>query len=109
MGTLNQSQSAAVQGIEISRERAGEFDHFARKYGFQYSLLQEENDPQKYFLTFRQRDINLLEMAVTDMMHDKTREWGDLTELLEQAKDRAFQVTAPAKKLEQKGKEIMER
>lgn len=93
---LEQSQKSPVQGIEISHERAEEFDRFAKKYGFEYSLIREENDPQKYFLTFRQRDIGQLEMVVTDMMGDKTKNWDDLAEMMDHAREQAFQaVKAP--------------
>ena len=71
---LSQGQQAAIQGIEVSPQRISEFDHFAKKYGLQYSVIQEENDPTKLFITFRQKDIEKLDMAVTDMMKDRTRE-----------------------------------
>lgn len=100
---LSHGQDIPIQGVEISAERVSEFDRFARKYGFQYSLLQQENDPDKYFLTFRQRDIGKLEMVITDMMGDKSREWDDLKETLEHAKERAFEVRE--KSHERPGKE----
>lgn len=89
---LSQGQQAAIQGVEVSPQRISEFDHFAKKYGLQYSVIQEENDPTKLFITFRQKDIEKLDMAVTDMMKDRTREWNDLGDALEQARERAFSV-----------------
>ena len=100
---LSQGQATPIQGVEVSAERVSEFDKFAKKYHFQYSLLQQENDPDKYFLTFRQRDIGKLEMVITDMMGDKSREWDDLKETLEHAKERAFEVRE--KSHERPGKE----
>lgn len=89
---LSQRQTTSIQGVEIGAERVEEFDRFAKKYGLQYSLIRQENDPEKYFLTFRQRDIGKLEMAVTDMMGDKSREWNDLKEALEQAREKSFEI-----------------
>ena len=106
---LSQGQKAAIQGIEVPQERLAEFDRFARKYGLQYSVIQEENDPQTFFLTFRQRDINRLEMAVTDMMKDKTRSWEDLPELMKQAKEKAFSVQQPDKATEKTAERTAEK
>lgn len=89
---LSQGQQSAIQGIEVSPQRISEFDHFAKKYGLQYSVIQEENDPTKLFITFRQKDIEKLDMAVSDMLKDRTREWNDLGDALEQARERAFSV-----------------
>ena len=58
---LSQNQRAAIQGVEVKKERIAEFDRFAQKYGLQYTAIEEENDPNMVFLTFRQRDIDKLD------------------------------------------------
>ena len=103
---LSQNQRAAIQGVEVKKERIAEFDRFAQKYGLQYTAIEEENDPNMVFLTFRQRDIDKLDMAVTDMLKDKTKSWNDLEDAMQQAKEKAFLLRQAAKEVEQAVREV---
>lgn len=105
---LSQNQQAAIQGVEVKKERIAEFDRFAQKYGLQYTAIEEENDPNMVFLTFRQRDIDKLDMAVTDMLKDKTKSWNDLEDAMQQAKEKAFLLRQAAKEVEQAVREVEE-
>ena len=90
----------------MKKERIAEFDRFAQKYGLQYTAIEEENDPNMVFLTFRQRDIDKLDMAVTDMLKDKTKSWNDLEDAMQQAKEKAFLLRQAAKEVEQAVREV---
>ena len=103
---LSQNQGAAIQGVEVKKERIAEFDRFAQKYGLQYTAIEEENDPNMVFLTFRQRDIDKLDMAVTDMLKDRTKSWNDLEDAIQQAKEKAFLLQQAAKKTEHAIREV---
>ena len=103
---LSQNQRAAIQGVEVKKERIAEFDRFAQKYGLQYTAIEEENDPNMVFLTFRQRDIDKLDMAVTDMLKDRTKSWNDLEDAIQQAKEKAFFLRQAAKEVEQAVREV---
>lgn len=69
-------------------------------------MVEEENDPNMVFLTFRQRDIDKLDMAVTDMLKDKTKSWNDLEDAMQQAKEKAFLLRQAAKEVEQAVREV---
>lgn len=98
---LSQGQRTTIQGVEVKPERIAEFDKFARKYDLQYSIIQQENDPGMVFLTFRQRDIDKLEMAATDMLKDKSRDWRDMGDLIERAREKAYAFNKAEKQVEQ--------
>jgi hypothetical protein len=79
-----------TQGIEVSKDQMCGFDKYARKYHFEYSLVQEKNDPNLYFFTFKAKDISIMDMAMKDYLKDRTIDHGDLKERIEHAKEEAF-------------------
>lgn len=80
-----------THGIEVSKSELKGFDHYAKKYHFKYSLVQEENDPNSYMFIFKVKDFNLLENAARDFFKDG-REHDTLQEKIEHAKDEALKI-----------------
>lgn len=100
MDRLSQDGNIQVQGMEVSKEQLAGFDQYAKRYGLEYSLIQEQNDPNHYFFVFRAKDISKVEMAAEDFLKDKTIDRGDLNERFEKAREQAIQFN----KAQEKGK-----
>ena len=81
---------AQVQGSEVDRAEIAGFDRYARRYGLQYSLKRQKNDPQKYVLFFRTRDASRLDMAVRDAVKDGRLENDGLQDRIGKAKEKAL-------------------
>lgn len=98
MDRLSDSGNIQVQGMEVGKEQLAGFDQYAKKYGLEYSLIQEQNDPNHYFFVFRARDISKVEMAAEDFLKDKTADRGDLNERFERAREQALQFNKAREK-----------
>jgi hypothetical protein len=92
-----------TQGIEVTKDQMCKFDKYARKYRFEYSMIQEKNDPNLYHFSFKVKDFSVMEMAMRDYLKDKTIDHGDLKERIEHAKESAFYFNK--KRTKEKAKE----
>lgn len=104
MDRLTQDGNIQVQGMEVSKEQLAGFDQYAKKYGLEYSLIQEQNDPNHYFFVFRAKDISKVEMAAEDFLKDKTIDRGDLNERFEKAREDALQFNKAQEKEKSRAK-----
>lgn len=80
------------QGIEVDKSEMCGFDKYAKKYHFNYSMIRQENDPEKYVLFFKSRDISKLEMATRDFVKDQTLDNNSLQEKVDQAREKAYAI-----------------
>lgn len=85
-------QDGQLHGFELTAAQTCGFDAYAKKYGLQYSILQEENDPQMYVFFFRMRDAAKWEAAARDYIKDPHIEHGDLEQRIEKAKVEAMRI-----------------
>jgi hypothetical protein len=86
------------QGIEVDKSEMCGFDKYAKKYHFNYTLMRQTNDPDKYVLFFKARDISKLEMATRDFVKDKTLDNDSLQEKVDQAREKAFNINKSREK-----------
>lgn len=84
--------SSQAQGIEVNKSEMCGFDKYAKKYHFHYTLMRQTNDPDKYVLFFKARDISKLEMATRDFVKDRTLDNDSLQEKIDQAREKAFNI-----------------
>ena len=80
-----------TQGVEVTKDEMCGFDHYARKYHFEYSMVREKNDKTQYLFLFKAKDIDLMENAMRDYFKDG-RDHTSLKEKIEQAEVKAFNV-----------------
>lgn len=83
-----------TQGVEVSKGEMKGFDHYARKYHFEYSMCREKNDKNQYIFIFKAKDADRLNNACRDWFKDG-QDHTSIKEKIEQAteKARAFNVS----------------
>ncbi len=86
------------QGIEVNKSEMCGFDNYAKKYHFNYSMVRQKNDPEKYVLFFKARDISKLEMATRDYVKDQTIDNNSLQVKVDQAREKAFSINKAREK-----------
>lgn len=80
------------QGIEVDKSEMCGFDKYAKKYHFNYSMVRQANDPEKYVLFFKMKDISKLEMATRDYVKDQTLDNNSLQGKVDEAREKAYSI-----------------
>ncbi|MVB11634.1 hypothetical protein CAFE_23560 [Caprobacter fermentans] len=77
-----------TQGVEVSKDEMKGFDHYARKYHFEYSMCRKKNDKTQYIFIFKAKDADRLNNAARDWFKDG-RDHESIKEKIEQATEKA--------------------
>jgi len=95
-------QGASLTNVEITGDNIGTFKKTARKYNVDFALKRDDSEtPPKWLVFFKAKDSGSLMDALKEyssetLKHEKSRETPLLT-LLQKAKERIGQISAPIK------------
>lgn len=77
-------------GLEVSKAEIGGFHRYAKKYNLDYCIKRDRNDPTRYVLMFKQKDMDKLELCIKEFVGDKSRDNNSLADKIQEAKERAM-------------------
>ena len=66
-------QNQGVSNIEITDPSIKEFEKIARKYGVDYAITKNHEDPPRYLVFFKGRDADALTAAFTEYTSKKVK------------------------------------
>lgn len=102
-------QGASISNIEITGDNIGDFKRIARKYNVDFALKRDDSEtPPKWLVFFKAKDADALTAAFKEYSKVtlKVKERPNFLTKIQQFKQKAKELAAPAKNRTKEGHEL---